>query len=100
SGLPEIGPGGISPVVGVVPDAIRAVSAEVFPSATTFAVLGSGATDSKYLRKAGIPAWGIAVAPQTEADGRRAHGHDERISVRWLAPGYDFFQRLVRRLAR
>src|SRR5262249_12240479 len=30
SGLPEIGSGGMSPVTGVVPDAIRAVAAEVF----------------------------------------------------------------------
>jgi acetylornithine deacetylase/succinyl-diaminopimelate desuccinylase-like protein len=99
SGLPEIGGVQASPVVGVVPDAIRAAAAEVFPKAPVFAILGTGASDSKYLRKAGIPSWGIDVAPQTDGDSRRAHGHDERVPVRWLEPGYDFFQRVVRKLA-
>jgi acetylornithine deacetylase/succinyl-diaminopimelate desuccinylase-like protein len=99
SGLPEIGAVPPSPVVGVVPDAIRAAAAEVFPKAPAFTVMGSGATDSKYLRRAGIPSWGVDVVPQTEADGRRAHGHDERVPVRWIEPGYDFFQRIVRKLA-
>ena len=99
SGLPEIGGVPMSPVVGPVPDAIRAAAGEVFGSAPTFTKLGSGASDSKYLRKAGIPSWGVDVAPATDSDSRRAHGHDERIPVRWLAPGYDFFQRVVRKLA-
>src|SRR5262249_14137923 len=52
SGLPEIGGVQMSPVVGAVPDAIRAAANEVFPGAPAFTSLGSGATDSKYLRKA------------------------------------------------
>ena len=99
SGLPEIGPVPPSPVVGAVPDAIRAAAAEVFPKTPVFAILGTGASDSKYLRKAGIPSWGLDVLPQTDTDGRRAHGHDERVPIRWMEPGYDFFQRVVRKLA-
>jgi acetylornithine deacetylase/succinyl-diaminopimelate desuccinylase-like protein len=83
----------------VVPDAIRRAAAETFPGVPVFATMGTGASDSKYLRLAGIAAYGIDVAPSEDSDARRAHGHDERLPSAWLRPGYEFFSRLVRLLA-
>ena len=48
----------------------------------------------------GMLAYGVGLAPNTEQDGRRAHGIDERIPAAWLRPGLDFFDRLVRTLAK
>ena len=86
------------PVTGEVPDAIRHAAGELFPGVPVFAIMGTGASDSRFLRKVGILAYGLGVAPKTESDGRRAHGNDERIPIAWLKVGYQFFDRVVRTL--
>jgi acetylornithine deacetylase/succinyl-diaminopimelate desuccinylase-like protein len=61
--------------------------------------LSLGASDSRYLRTAGIAAYGINAIPRSEEDSRRAHGIDERIPAASLRPGVEFLHQLVLELA-
>jgi acetylornithine deacetylase/succinyl-diaminopimelate desuccinylase-like protein len=95
----EFGQAGASPVAGEVPDAVRKVVGQMWPGVPVTPFLSRGATDSRFLRQAGILAYGIDPLPVTEAEGRRAHGVDERIPVASLRTGAEFLYRLVIELA-
>jgi acetylornithine deacetylase/succinyl-diaminopimelate desuccinylase-like protein len=60
--------------------------------------MSSGATDSKYFRIAGIPAYGVSGI-FTDIDDVRAHGRDERVGVKQFYEGQDFLWRLILALA-
>ena len=45
--------------------------------------MGTGATDSSFLRTRGVQAYGIGV-PKTEEESRTVHGNDERIEIKQL----------------
>jgi acetylornithine deacetylase/succinyl-diaminopimelate desuccinylase-like protein len=95
----EFGHAEPSPLEGPGPDAIRKVIEEGFPDAPVIPSMSRGATDSRYLRAAGIPAYGLSPIANTEADGRRAHGVDERIPAASLRPAVELLHRLVLELA-
>ncbi len=63
--------------------ALEAAQKEVAPDAITLPVMTTGATDSSFLRKKGVSAYGVGV-PRTEEEGRTVHGNDERIETRQL----------------
>jgi acetylornithine deacetylase/succinyl-diaminopimelate desuccinylase-like protein len=71
----------------------------MWPGAPVIPTRSRGATDSRFLRGAGIPAYGIRPMPSTEEDSRRAHGVDERIPAGSLRQGVEFLHRLVLELA-
>ena len=58
----------------------------------------NGATDGVYLRRAGIPTYGIGGIP-VDRDDIRAHGKDERIRVKDFESGVNTFALLLRDLA-
>ena len=58
--------------------------------------MGTGATDSRWLRAAGIPSYGVSGLFLGES---RAHGRDERIGVDDLYAGRRFLHRLIKELA-
>jgi acetylornithine deacetylase/succinyl-diaminopimelate desuccinylase-like protein len=58
----------------------------------------TGMTDSRFLRAADIPSYGVSGLFIEEGDGR-AHGQDERIRVSNYYGGVDFFDRFMRALA-
>jgi acetylornithine deacetylase/succinyl-diaminopimelate desuccinylase-like protein len=97
--LEPFGAGPASAVDGAAPVAVRKIVGEAWPSAPVIPVLSLGATDSRFLRAAGIPSYGLNPIALTEEDGRRAHGVDERIPIASLRPGLEFFHRLVLELA-
>lgn len=89
------GTGPASPQDGAVSQAIRRVSAQLFPGAAVIHGLMTGATDSRFLRGIGVHAYGIATAPGTLLDTRQgfgAHGPKERRPVKWLGPGVRFLK--------
>jgi len=58
----------------------------------------SGASDCRFLRKAGIPTYGVSGLFY-DLDDIRLHGKDERVSLRQHDEGVEFTYRLVKRLA-
>jgi acetylornithine deacetylase/succinyl-diaminopimelate desuccinylase-like protein len=77
---------------------VERVSAEVFPGVPVVPMMSTGATDSKYFRLAGIPAYGVSGL-FVDVDDVRAHGRDERLGVAQFYEGQDFLWRLVQALA-
>jgi len=78
--------------------AVERVSAEVFPGVPVVPMMSAGATDSKYFRLAGIPAYGVSGI-FVDVDDVRAHGRDERLGVAQFYEGQTFLWRLVQALA-
>ncbi|HSP13451.1 MAG TPA: M20/M25/M40 family metallo-hydrolase [Thermoanaerobaculia bacterium] len=61
-------------------------------------MMASGASDSLYLRNAGIPTYGIS-ALFGDIHENRAHGKDERVGVKQFYESSQFLYALVKRLA-
>jgi acetylornithine deacetylase/succinyl-diaminopimelate desuccinylase-like protein len=78
--------------------AIEKVTAELWPGVPVLPVMSTGASDSLYLRNAGIAAYGTSGI-FTDIEDNRAHGRDERIRVKSLFEGEEYLYRLVKRLA-
>jgi acetylornithine deacetylase/succinyl-diaminopimelate desuccinylase-like protein len=88
-----------SPLEGPGPAALRRVLDATWPGVPVVPFMSRVATDSRFLRAAGIPAYGLNPIAMTEADGRRAHGVDERIPLASLRRGVEFLDRIVLELA-
>jgi acetylornithine deacetylase/succinyl-diaminopimelate desuccinylase-like protein len=95
----EFGHAEPSPLGGAASAAIRTVVAAMWPGTPIVPFMSRGATDSRFLRAAGIAAYGISPIAITEADARRAHGVDERIPTASLRSAVEFLHRLVIELA-
>jgi acetylornithine deacetylase/succinyl-diaminopimelate desuccinylase-like protein len=99
----DAGFGPTEELTGDVPAAIRHAAAKVFPHARVVGSLGTGATDSRHLRAAGIHAFGISTSPTTLDDVRNglvAHGPNERRAVKWIEPGTEYLREIVDELVR
>jgi acetylornithine deacetylase/succinyl-diaminopimelate desuccinylase-like protein len=97
------GYGGKAPLEGPVPSAVRAAAKKIFGDIPVVETISTGGTDSRYLRAAGIAAYGIHTAPGTLDDqraGRGAHGADERRSIKWLPSGTEYLRAIVAELVR
>jgi acetylornithine deacetylase/succinyl-diaminopimelate desuccinylase-like protein len=75
---------------------VERLTTEMWPGTLVIPSMSTGATDSRWLRAAGIPAYGVSGLFQSES---RAHGRDERIGVKDLYAGRQFLHRLVKELA-
>jgi acetylornithine deacetylase/succinyl-diaminopimelate desuccinylase-like protein len=101
--LDDIGVGGDSPVEGEAMDAVKRVAAAMWPGVPVVASMGTGATDSRHLRSAGIRSYGLGVMPISQADTRAgygAHGPNERRAAQWVGPGVHFLRDVTLALAR
>jgi acetylornithine deacetylase/succinyl-diaminopimelate desuccinylase-like protein len=78
--------------------AIERVTNQLWPGVPVVPIMGTGATDSLYLRGAGIPMYGVSGL-FGDIDDVRAHGRDERIGIRAFQDGREFLYRLVRELS-
>ena len=61
-------------------------------------MMASGASDSLYLRNAGIPSYGVSGL-FSELNDTRAHGRDERVGIAEFYDSLQFLYVLVKRLA-
>jgi acetylornithine deacetylase/succinyl-diaminopimelate desuccinylase-like protein len=96
------GVGPPSPIQGEVPAAIEKVAHAMFPRAAVAASMSTGATDSRFLRGAGVLAYGVSAAPTSIDEGRAghgAHGPDERRPVKWLGPAANYLRSIVTTIA-
>jgi len=78
--------------------AIESVAGRLWPGVAVVPILELGGSDGRFLRSAGIPAYG-ASGVFIDVDDVRAHGRDERIRVKDFFGGLEFYDRLVRTLA-
>lgn len=93
--LPTTAP---SPLLPELFGAVERLTREMFGDIPVIPTMGTGATDSKYFRAVGIPAYGVSGIFGDPNDGR-AHGRDERIAIKSFYDGQEFLYRLVKELA-
>jgi acetylornithine deacetylase/succinyl-diaminopimelate desuccinylase-like protein len=60
--------------------------------------MSTGATDSRFLRAIGIPAYGHSGLAG-DVDDNRIHGKDERVLVKAFDDGVEYLYRLVKTLS-
>ncbi|MEJ2205578.1 MAG: M20/M25/M40 family metallo-hydrolase [Gemmatimonadota bacterium] len=87
-----------SPLVDEVLGPIERITQEMWPGVPVLPIMSTGATDGLYLRRAGIPVYGVSGL-FGDVDDVRAHGQDERILVRSFYEGQEFLYRLVKALS-
>ncbi len=78
--------------------AVTDVTHELFGNIPVIPVMSTGATDSHWLREAGIPSYGVSGIFSLPGE-TNAHGRDEKLRVKSYYDGLEFLDHLVRRLA-
>ncbi len=87
-----------SPLSAEVMGPIEKVTRDLFgPNVAVIPTMGTGATDSKYLRAVGIPGYGVSGLFGDPNDGR-AHGKDERVLIKSYYDSQEFLYRLVKEM--
>jgi acetylornithine deacetylase/succinyl-diaminopimelate desuccinylase-like protein len=86
-----------SPINLAVMRAVEVISGEMWPGVPVIPVMGSGYTDSRWLRNAGIPSYGVSGLFSDPNNG--VHGLNEQVGVKELYDSKEFLYRLVKQLA-
>jgi acetylornithine deacetylase/succinyl-diaminopimelate desuccinylase-like protein len=90
-----------SPASPMSPEVIKAVeeiAADMWPGIPVIPTQSGGYTDSRWLRKYGIPAYGVSGVYSEEGKSG-VHGLNEQVGVKQLFEAKEFLYRLVRRVA-
>jgi acetylornithine deacetylase/succinyl-diaminopimelate desuccinylase-like protein len=87
----------LSPLNKEVMATMKKTTDSMWPGVIVTPVMMTGATDGRYLRKAGIPVYGIS-GMFGDPDDVRAHGMDERINVKSFFDGVEFMYRFIKNL--
>jgi acetylornithine deacetylase/succinyl-diaminopimelate desuccinylase-like protein len=88
-----------SPLTPEVMGPIEKVTRDLFgPNVAVIPTMGTGATDSKYLRAVGIAGYGVSGLFGDPNDNR-AHGKDERVLIKSYYDSQEFLYRLVKELS-
>ena len=89
-----------SPLTPEIMGPVEKVTRDMFgPGVLVIPTMGTGATDSKYLRAAGIPGYGVSGLFGDPNDAR-AHGKDERVLIKSYYDSEEFLYRLVKEMSR
>jgi acetylornithine deacetylase/succinyl-diaminopimelate desuccinylase-like protein len=78
-------------------DALRSVSAKLWPGIPIFPTMATGASDGVFTMAAGMPTYGVSGVEQ-ERDDHREHGRDERVSQEAFYRGVDFYYLFLKTL--
>jgi acetylornithine deacetylase/succinyl-diaminopimelate desuccinylase-like protein len=87
-----------SPLSPEIMGPVASITKSMFGDIPVIPFMSTGATDSKYLRAAGIPAYGVSGLFVDPAD-LRIHGRDERVLQKSLYESQEFLYRLVKALS-
>lgn len=87
-----------SPLTDEMLGTIEEITEEMWPGIAVLPIMSTGATDSLYLRNAGIPVYGVSGLFR-EIDDNRAHGQNERINIESFFDGQEFLYQLTTRLS-
>jgi acetylornithine deacetylase/succinyl-diaminopimelate desuccinylase-like protein len=91
----------LSPASPISPDFMRTVetpAAEMWPGVPVIPTMSGGYTDSRWLRNAGIPAYGVSGL-FTDPVNSGVHGLNEQVRVKQLYESKEYLYRLVKALA-
>ena len=87
-----------SPPHPEVMQTVARLATELWPGVPVQATMSAGYTDNRWLRNAGIPAYGVSGL-FSEQGRNGVHGRNERVAVKDVYASKDFLDRLVRQLA-
>jgi acetylornithine deacetylase/succinyl-diaminopimelate desuccinylase-like protein len=91
----------LSPPSALNPEVMQTItqlSVEMWPGVPLNAAMSGGYTDSRWLRNAGIPAYGISGL-FSDPGNNGVHGKNEQVGEKAVYDSKDFLYRLVQRLA-
>jgi len=88
-----------SPLNGDLVKTVESITQQMWPGVPVIPAMSTGATDSRFMRNAGIPMYGVSGLFVEPSDAR-SHGLDERIEIQRLYDGREFLYRLVSELAK
>ncbi len=91
-------PSPASPLQPKVMKAIEQATSELWPGVPVVPIMSTGASDGLYLRRAGVPVYGVSGLFD-DVDDVRAHGKDERIGIKQFFDGLEFMYRVVKTLS-
>ena len=82
-------------------DAFEAVEAAIkrHYNTITLPTMSTGATDSRFFRALGVPAFGVSGLFSDPTVDARAHGRDERMGIKSYYEGQEFLYRLTKALS-
>ena len=87
----------VSPLRDDVTSPVNQISSSMWPGVNVTPIMSTGATDGKFLRRQGIPVYGVS-GMFGDMDDVRAHGRDERIGVKEFYDGVEFMYRFMKAL--
>jgi acetylornithine deacetylase/succinyl-diaminopimelate desuccinylase-like protein len=79
-------------------DPVVQVTRDMWGPIPVIPVMSTGATDSRFFRAAGVPAFGVSGLFSDPTVDARAHGRDERMRVQSYYEGQEFLYRLTKAL--
>jgi acetylornithine deacetylase/succinyl-diaminopimelate desuccinylase-like protein len=88
----------LSPLREDVTGPVNQISSSMLPGVNVTPIMSTGATDGRYLRRQGIPVYGVS-GMFGDMDDVRAHGKDERIGVKEFYDGVEFMYRFIKVLS-
>jgi acetylornithine deacetylase/succinyl-diaminopimelate desuccinylase-like protein len=88
-----------TPLLPEVMEPVERITRELFGNIPVIPTMSTGATDSRYFRQLGIPAFGVSGILSDPAVDARAHGRDERMRIESYFEGQEFLYRLTKALA-
>lgn len=78
---------------------VEQITKELWGNIPVIPTMSTGATDSRFFRALGIPAYGVSGLFSDPTVDARAHGRDERMGVKSYFEGQEFLYRLTKALA-
>ena len=88
-----------SPLDPALVSTIEKLTKEFWPEAVVLPVMSSGGTDGTHTRNAGIPTYGHSGLASPFDEPGRAHGKDERVSVKAFYEAQEYLYKLVKALS-
>ena len=80
-------------------DPVTRITRDLFGNIPVIPTMSTGATDSRFFRTLGIPAFGVSGLFSDPNVDARAHGRDERMAIKSFYEGQEFLYRLTKELA-
>jgi acetylornithine deacetylase/succinyl-diaminopimelate desuccinylase-like protein len=87
-----------SALIPEVMDPVRQITRDLFGDIPVIPVMSTGATDSRFFRAIGVPAFGVSGLFMDPTVDARAHGRDERMRIQSFFEGQEFLYRLTKAL--